>query len=614
MSSIKITNLKGDKGDRGVIGPKGEQGLPGVNAIENDAAVAAYVKSTSATRTALASTFVQPGVARVYEKLSAGRPIKIAAIGDSILEGNTTTTPGTDDCLSRVAAMLSAAFGVTVSKGNYAVSGRTIMSSMRNGQFAGALSYAADLYIISFGKNDYRSDSPAVPPGTGYPTAAHLGGLEHMIRRIRTDVPFADIIILSENPDTDATSSAKLLALAKRQREVAAYYGCTFADGYKAFTDKGNFSAYMYDGVHPNSAGHQLLADTIMAFFEPGHKVAPTPPQPVPLQSMFGAHRYTQINWTSGGGSNRLGGRDGGTFVGTGWNAASPFTSAVAGDVALMYFSGTEIAIMLNCGAGQGTITIDVDGQSYLSSVNLAALESGTRLLPITGLDMGPHLVAMKVLSGSVTYTRYEYLKCPINWISASSPRITYTGSSWSLATSSPTIDEYYGKEFQQTEAIGATIAFDFIGTGFGMNLQRNAGQTFNVSIDGAAPFTVDVSRVGSFNYSIKGSVTMASGLKYGRHSVVITTMAAATRFGGVYSFDESRTARPQLQRALARVGDAVTFPIAYTDRPYVSVAPADGTSTVPPIATAQTASGFTVAGTAGALVTWEAEGETVAY
>lgn len=36
-----------------VPGPQGEQGLPGVNAVENDAAVAAYIEAESATRTAL---------------------------------------------------------------------------------------------------------------------------------------------------------------------------------------------------------------------------------------------------------------------------------------------------------------------------------------------------------------------------------------------------------------------------------------------------------------------------------------------------------------------------------------------------------------------------------
>lgn len=599
---------------------RGPAGYNAVGAAATDASMADFINQVAGatlTRAALDAIYnldalAVAKVSRVYGKMKAGQNVKVTAIGDSILEGLTTTVPGTDDCLSKVALALATQFGVTVTKSNQAVSGRTVATSMVGLNFAAALATKADLYIIAFGKNDYRSDSPTVAPGTGYPSDASAGGLEHMVRRIRIEQPFADIIILGENPDTNATTNTKLIAVTKKYRTVAALYGCAFVDGHKAFTDKGSIAPYMADGIHPNTAGHLLLANAILALFPANREPVPAAPTPVPLNSLFNAERYTLLNWVTHNASTRTANLDGMSLIGAGWSGVGPYANSTAGDTALFFFTGSEVLLSLLCGAGAGTVSIDVDGQSFASSVNLALLEAGARYLPITGLEQGVHLVAVKVLSGTVTVYGMEKLLAPVEWLDNVNTRLTFAGvGSW---TSTASNEEYYGKTFKSTDSVGATITFDFIGTAFGMQLQRNVSpQNFSVTIDGGTPFNVDVSRT-TFNASIKGGVLFAKGLYYGRHTVAITTTTTGTRIGGVYAFDEGRIEHPFRQRGLAKVGEVIRLPVRFGSRPHITMAPADATSAIPPYPTGASDVAFTVAGTASALVSWDAEGSRIAY
>ena len=110
--------------------------------------------------------------------------------------------------------------------------------------------------------------------------------------------------------------------------------------------------------------------------------------------------------------------------------------------------------------------------------------------------------------------------------------------------------------------------------------------------------------------------MTLASGLPYGRHTAVVTLKSTgrAMTIGGLVAWDEGRTARPTRFGGVGKVGDAVTMHLARPGVPTITATPADATSTAPPYVTSRTRSGFTLAGTAGALVEWAAESDRAAW
>jgi hypothetical protein len=178
----------------------------------NDVDVAGYINDpASATTTALAAQYAPlSGLGRTVAKLRAGTNIAITYLGDSGLEGDTATAGL--DCASVIKTTLDARFSVTTTKNNRAVSGRTLgtiamTSAASPSNFAAAITDAADLYVISFGHNDIRAEvSAAYTPGNGYRLADGKAALEHFIRKIRIEVPDADIIVSSTWPYTGALS------------------------------------------------------------------------------------------------------------------------------------------------------------------------------------------------------------------------------------------------------------------------------------------------------------------------------------------------------------------------------------------------------------------------
>lgn len=574
------------------------------------------------TSTEGAATFASAaGVARFVGRALAGEGVKITFVGDSILEGSTAGTPGTTDAASLLVSTLAARYGVTVTKSNRAVSGRTAQRALLS-DFTAALTDAADLYVIAFGHNDEKSGatSPAVQPGWGYPRAASIAATEHMIRRIRKTLPFADILLLSENPYSSdyPTSTALIAAYARQQEKLARYYGCAWADGLAAFTALSDWDDQLaVDGAHPNDGGHELLANAMLGLFPATMPVAAAGPAVVPEGLLnTNAAYYDTRGWAATLNSARTTGLSGYSMNGS-WTGSGPYVSAATGAGVNMQslFVGSEAVLLLTGGAGAGTVNIDVDGNRLFSNVDLSTYPSGVNRIPITGLAPGVHTMYVRVVSGTVTVNGLEFLAAPVETFDLQSTRVTL-GGTW--GTSSTNDGNYFNRKSNTTSTSGDTFAFECIGTDISVHMLRlasgGAAVTLTPTVDGVA--LTAISAVGSASNQGPGQLVLATGLPYGRHtvSVAITIPSGSITLGTISVFDGTRLARPRRQRGVAKVGEAPIFAAPFTGRPAVTVYAADGTSAVPPSVSTLSPTSITLAGTASALVGWDAEGSLLAF
>lgn len=559
------------------------------------------------------------GVSNTLALLATGNNVKFTFIGDSGLEGTTATTPGTDDAASLICSTLATRFGVTVTKSNRAVSGYSSAWAMVNpvgldSAFTLALADAADCYVISFAWNDIRSI--LATPGTGYPLAASMAAIEHMIRRIRIDRPFADIILSSEWPANTAvqSSAAALATYHKALRVLASRYGCLWVDAHQAFLDDGrSLDGVLVDGTaHPTSAGHAVWANAVLANFPTGF-AGTRHPRTVPENSAYGTERYDGRRWSKYDTNVRAYGTNGFTTAGTWGGTAGAYTSSTAASTVTANFIGTEAFLRLDAGVGQGVVNIQVDADVWVTNFDLSAQTSGQRRFPVTGLAPGPHSILITLVSGSITFRGLDVLEAPVEWIDSNSTRVTKTGT-WSTASS--IITSFTGV-YAGTSTIGDWFELDFVGTGIILHFSRYSavGTRLQVSIDGGGNTNVGVANTGTNGGW--GSSVLASGLAYGPHKIRVTRDAAGPgvfQWGTIGIIDGGRHTRPYEASGIAKVGETVRFPTPFSGPPVLTLTPRDATSAIPPYPTVQTTTGFLVNGTAGALVQWTAKGNRVAY
>lgn len=587
------------------------------------------------------------GLSRFMAKVQTGQAVSVSWIGDSGFEGTTVTTPGTDDVASRVKAALDSRFGVVTTKNNHAVGGYTAAAAMNPGmvnppKFSLALANKADLYCLSFGHNDLKSDSrimgAAQMPGIGLPIAQFMSALEHMIRRIRTDVPEADILLSSEwqYTGTSAGSNVALLDYHAAMKKLAAAYGCAWVDYYGALAAAGVTGSnpstddlYVIPtgstgAQHPSSLGHQVWAEAIMALMPADAR--PAPESPALLRPIYGSERYThtamKILPTQTAGPSRTYGTDGYSLAGT-WSATTslPSTSSTAGDSISVQVIGSEMFLRLSTGTGQGTVKIEVDGATLNASLNLSALTTGTGLrIPIV-LDTpkprpAAHRVQIIIVSGSVTFHGVEYLPSLGQRIPYTSGLITYSGATWGLSGANPSA---YEGNAQQATTAGATVTVEWVGTALMLNGFRYANTTNQVtqSTDGSAAANISgAAMTGTANAD--GAYMIVEGLPYGRHKTTIVQVQGTRTFrvSNFFAYDEDRTNPDRAGRisTLGIVGDVITHPVALPGNPVVRVFTDDNSSTVPPSASASSSTGHTLVGTAAARVLSDSDSGRVAY
>ena len=621
---------------------KGDTGIQGPPGVADDASVAAQVSnSASSTRAALnglygpqspgmAATYITPevGVSRVLAKLHGAQPVKITTIGDSWFEGLTISTPG-NDFLSRLEVLLNTRFGSTITKTNRAVSGYSAFQAMDPGtlsptKFSQALADASDLYVICFGANDAASVVvSAYTPGSGYPAAAFKGAIEHMIRRIRTEVPGADILVSNQGPMTGSSHSSdgNLETYRRAIREVASAYGLGFidfnaelialgADGtHPAFDDLYIWPVGHAWANHPKDEGHRVWAEAALQFFPNDRLPAPHAPT-IPAQPVFGAERYTGTPWVAAP-IGRVNGFAGAKYVGS-WSAATtaPQTTTTVGDQVELMFIGSEAILRLDSTVGHVSIT--VDGEPLNMDLDLAAFGGAgqARRFPITGRDPGIHRVVVTLLSGTLTFRGASYLPAIGQQIKYDSPLVTLGGSWVDIGSAGEPYWEGTALQGDNTDYVEVT----FIGTGLQVQCSRfDFTLNYTITVDGGTPYTEGWNAGGGGH--IPGAKTIVKGLPYGRHTVRVAIGASTTlRVSAFFAFDETRTQRPSSLAGVAVTGESVKHPIALPTVPAVQITPADATSTVPPYPSVNTTASLTVGGTASAKHAWRLETGRLAY
>lgn len=226
-------------GPRGLTGPQGPQGLPGVNAVDNDEAVAAYVLGDSATQQALAG-------------LKGRWGSHVPFFGDSITAGYLSGGVTFRD-------VLSSTFGFE--DHNYAAGGEGFY---RAGQSGGDIAHEVansksdDSYdhsrvrlaVVCGGVNDVARD-----------VAKGRDGVRRTVDAIHGEYPNATILLAAGLGGAFDPTYGKL-----DHRNVG-YYDAIVSEGMAdgvmvapdAFTWVGTDDALLADGLHPNASGHRVI-------------------------------------------------------------------------------------------------------------------------------------------------------------------------------------------------------------------------------------------------------------------------------------------------------------------------------------------------------------------
>ena len=138
----------------------------------------------------------------------------------------------------------------------------------------------ADIVIVFGGTNDFgHGDAPLGTPEDRTPDTFY-GAVHHLAGTLLTRYPKAQLLFLTPLHRADETRTVTrdgvtvtltLKTYVDILREVLEFYGIPLLDLYATGSMNPVIPAmretYMPDGLHPNAAGHELLAKRIIAWF-----------------------------------------------------------------------------------------------------------------------------------------------------------------------------------------------------------------------------------------------------------------------------------------------------------------------------------------------------------
>ncbi|MDV6300185.1 SGNH/GDSL hydrolase family protein [Dietzia maris] len=377
------------------------------------------------TDTALKATYGRTGenLARVVERMRSGQPVTIAAIGDSIFEATTqmpeggTIAAAGEDMLTKVVAGVESRFGVDATGSNQAKSGHTVAMGPLSLKWNDAVAANADLYLVMYGSNDINSDLTAEPV-PGYRLEDSIAGLERLFRRIRTEVPKADIAFALSPPykgSLAATNNAAKAAYNRRVRDVAAAYGVEVIDVWQAFVDTPDYqNALMADTTHPNAAGHTVMAETILEHLPADKTLAASRSvAAIPAKGLAHPERVDTSVGDTGAQSLLVPAASGmyvlsGTFTTDGSYRVSSTVGDSVGGSGLF----TELYVMIDTSAATGLrATLTVDGVAVFTDAPLTTGKQGQYWVPMaTGLNPGNHTWSLTITAGTLKVARVGWL------------------------------------------------------------------------------------------------------------------------------------------------------------------------------------------------------------
>ncbi|PWW08527.1 lysophospholipase L1-like esterase [Paenibacillus cellulosilyticus] len=168
---------------------------------------------------------------------------------------------------------------------HYGISGTRIASRPDDGGSAMSVRYTgmadeADLVVVFGGTNDFGHGTAPIGTTEDFATDTYLGALNVLMTGLIEKYPAASICFLTPlhrdfydgygelNPETGLT----LTQFAEHLKERARYYALPVLDLYAMSGMQPKLQIikdrYMPDGLHPNEAGHRLMAQRIAPFLE----------------------------------------------------------------------------------------------------------------------------------------------------------------------------------------------------------------------------------------------------------------------------------------------------------------------------------------------------------
>jgi lysophospholipase L1-like esterase len=232
---------------------------------------------------------VTPTTPATQSASTAPGPLRVVTYGDSVPAGSLCDCA---DFPTRVAERLGAALSRPVTSENLAVGGydsADVLGQVSSRRAGAALS-AADLVIVEIGANDF-SESLASEPECGSPLPcdrddldalrANLGAIVHRIEAVpgpadRTIALLGYWNIFKDGAVARAKGGTYVASSDSMTRQVnavvagvAARTDALYVDVYGPFAAIDDPTDHLAaDGDHPNSAGHELLANAVVRTVE----------------------------------------------------------------------------------------------------------------------------------------------------------------------------------------------------------------------------------------------------------------------------------------------------------------------------------------------------------
>ena len=208
---------------------------------------------------------------------------KINILGDSITQGI-----GASVYEKSFPAVLAAKTGAIVR--NYGMGGTRIAKQKKLGIYEGPdvdyngrapqMDDDADIVLVFGGTNDFgHGDAPFGEPGDRT-LWTFCGGMRLLMESLRSKYPDSLIVVMtpthrsSENVTVNEIGipCRRLIDYVNAEKEIAGEYGIPVLDMWNECDvnplKEGHTEKYMPDGLHPNDAGHEKIADTIIEFFK----------------------------------------------------------------------------------------------------------------------------------------------------------------------------------------------------------------------------------------------------------------------------------------------------------------------------------------------------------
>lgn len=132
------------------------------------------------------------------------------------------------------------------------------------------LAHQPDLVTIGFGTNDAHIDSKVKGGPSRIPLSKYRENLEYMISKLQEN--HIRVVLIAPNilgAKYGKLQNDRLLKYVKVVRKLSKKHETGLVDNYKLFKEyekkSGNtFEELMLDGVHPNDAGHRLIAEKLV--------------------------------------------------------------------------------------------------------------------------------------------------------------------------------------------------------------------------------------------------------------------------------------------------------------------------------------------------------------